>query len=133
MSEKDTQRLIVDWLNLQHHAVWLNEIPIGLPSASSSTGRRRPANRGTADICGTLKGGRALYIEVKDPKYKPMINMLWKALLQGDYSKYTIFRCGNSVMTERVKQQAEFLLWQRKTGAVAMFAFCLEDVQRELK
>jgi hypothetical protein len=131
MSERDTQRVIIDWLNINHNAVWLNEIPIGLPSSRSSTGRRRPANRGTADIVGCMKcTGRMICIEVKDPKYKPQISMLWKALLHGDYSKYAIFRCGNQEMTERVKQQAEFLLWQRKTGAIAGFAYCLEDVQR---
>jgi hypothetical protein len=132
MAERDTQRLIVEWMCLQHHAVILNEIPISMPCRSSSTGRRSPANKSSSDICGTLKGGRAVWIEVKDPKYRPQITMLWKALLVGDYSKYLIFRCGNDRDTERAKKQAEFLLWQRKTGALAFFAFDLDDVKREL-
>ncbi len=133
MAEINTQRLIVEWMNLQGHAVWLNEIPIGLPSAWSSTGRRRPANKSSSDIVGTLKGGRMICIEVKEEKHRKKITELWTCLILADYSIYMTFKCGNARDTQRAKDQAEFLLWQRKAGALTFFAFSLEDVQRELK
>lgn len=133
MSEKDTQKLIVEWMNLQGHAVWLNEIPIGMPSARSSTGRRSPANKASSDIVGTLKGGRMVCIEVKEEKHREKITELWNHLIREDYSIYRTFKCGNARDTQRVKDQAEFLLWQRKTRALAFFAFSLEDVQRKLR
>jgi hypothetical protein len=132
MSEKDTQKLIIGWLNLRGHAVWLNEIPIGMPSARSSTGRRRPANQASSDIVGTLKGGRTVCIEVKEEKHREKITELWDNVLQGDYSNYVNFKCGNARDTQRVKDQAEFLLWQKRTGALAFFAFSLEDVQSRI-
>lgn len=133
MSERDTQRLIVEWLNLQGHAVWLNEIPIGMPSARSSTGRRSPANKSAPDIVGTLAGGVMICIEVKEEKHRKAIMELWNHLVEGDYSIYRTFKCGNARDTQRVKDQAEFLLWQRKTGALAFFAFSLEDVQKRIR
>lgn len=128
MSEKDTQKLIIEWMNLQGHAVWKNEIPIGMPSAQSSTGRRKPANKSTPDIVGSIKGGRAVYIEVKEEKHRKAITELWDHLILGDYSIYRTFKCGNARDTQRAKDQAEFLLWQRKTGAIAFFACNLLDV-----
>lgn len=133
MAEINNQHLIIQWLNLNGHAVWKNEIPIGLPSARSSTGRRSPANKASSDIVGTLKGGRMICIEVKEEKHREKITELWEHLTREDYSIYLTFKCGNARDTQRVKDQAEFLLWQRKAGALAMFAFCLEDIQRELK
>ncbi len=133
MSEKDTQKLIIEWMNLQGHALWLNEIPVGMPSARSSTGLRRPANKSSSDIVGTLKGGRMICIEVKEEKHRKKITELWDHVIHEDYSIYRTFKCGNARDTQRVKDQAEFLLWQRKYGALAFFAFSLECVQERIK
>ena len=119
--ELGLQRLIVDWLTAQGHAVWLNEVPQGMISRNSPTGRRRAANRGSADIVGTLKGGRMICIEVKAPGEKGRIQPIWQALLQGDYTAYARSK------DQHLKEQMDFLLWQRQRGALAIIAFSLDD------
>ena len=129
MPEVNVQHQIIEWMNLNGHAVWLNEIPPGVPNSHSPTGYRRAANRRTPDIVGTLKGGRAVFIEVKAEKYRDQVTRLWTGLLKQDYSVYRTFTLGHAKETDRARGQAENMVWLNKTGALCMFAFCLEDVQ----
>ena len=127
MSEIHLQKLIVDWLNLQGHRVWIAEVPQGMKSKYSPTGRRKSMNRGAPDIVGSLKDGRAIFIEVKQERDRKRITEYWEKIKAGDYRAYMQFK------DNHVKEQAEFLNWLRDTGALCMFCFSLEDIQQELR
>jgi len=126
--EKALQKEIVEYLNARGHAVWLNEVPRGMPSKKSPTGFRRVANRSTADIVGTIKGGRAIYIEVKLPCHKKKVQAIYEALRLSGYCNAYKF----TEDTMRIIAQANFLIWQEKAGAIAIFAYCLDDVLKAI-
>lgn len=123
--ELTLQKEILSWLNSHGCAAYLNEIPIGMPSKHSRTGRRRPMNRASADIVGSIKpSGRALFIECKLPKHRKKVMYIYNNLeAYGAIPKYKFTK-----ENEHIIEQANFLLWQQKTGALAFFAFSLDCV-----
>lgn len=123
MPEINTQRLIVEWLNLNKIVAWIAEVPQGMKSKHSPTGRRCAMNRGQPDIIAVHKG-RALFFEVKQEKHRKRISDLYKRIQSGDYSIYSKFK------DYHVKEQADFLLRLKKHGAIAEFVFSLDDVQK---
>ncbi len=129
MREIGLQKLIVEWLNANGHAAFINEIPQGMISKYSPTGYRKTMNKSSADIVGSLKpNGRAIFIECKLPKHRKKVMNIFNQLKDTGYILNYHFTKEN----KHILDQANFLLWQRKAGALAFFAFSLEDVQREL-
>ena len=113
-------------MNLRGHAVFMNEIS-GIPDKRNKSGLRKlRENRSSSDIIGTLKGGRACYIEVKAWDKRDKILNIWNC-----YETTKTFPINQYILNEENKhilEQCNFLLWQKEHGAFAMFAFSLEDV-----
>lgn len=130
MKEILITKSIIQWMNLQGHAVFMNEIT-GMPDNRNKSGfRKLRGNRGSSDIIGTLKGGQSCYIEVKTWDKKDKVKYIWDWYELNRFfpiSKYKLNR-----ENQHILEQCEFLLWQKEHGAFVIFAFSLEDVEREL-
>ena len=70
--EKDIQRTILDYLNMQgHYAVRINTQGVPIHGEDGITGFRPSPQKGISDILCCLKGGRFLAVEVKSGDGKP--------------------------------------------------------------
>lgn len=126
--EANLEKDILQWLDYNGIAAFKNEIPQGIPCMKSPTHRRRTPNRSSADIIG-VQNGRAIFIEVKRPDMQKMVMNIYNDLKNVGYcNKYTY-----NDTTMHIMEQANFLLWTAKHGAISFFAFSLEDVICELK
>ena len=131
MTELHTTKAIIEYLNFSGAAVWMNEIS-GMPSNSSPTGRRRlRGGRGSADIVGTLKGGRACFIECKDESLRKKVTTIWEYWQKHDTFPVHLYDI-SSKENHHLAEQCNFLSWQKKAGAFVMFAFALLDVETQL-
>ena len=121
---------IIQYLNYSGHAVFMNEIS-GMPDQRNASGfRKLRGNKASADIIGTLKGGQACFIEVKrddDKNLRSKVMRIWEA------HKTVGYCVTNSKQEAHIAEQSEFLVWQAKAGAFAMFAFSLDCVIEGLK
>ena len=131
MKEIQTTKDVIQYLNLKGCSVWMNEIT-GMPSKHSPTGRSKlRGGRASSDIVGTLKGGRACFIECKDESLRKKVTTIWEY-----WQKHNTFPVHLYDITSKenhhLAEQCNFLSWQKKAGAFAMFAFALLDVETQL-
>jgi len=126
MSELNTVKTIVEYINNNKIGrVWPNEIAQGIPSKYSPTGYRRVANKSSADIIGSLyPSGRAVYLEVKEEKYRKKVTDIYNQMKEGKIAKGYVY----DKNTMHLINQANWLLWASETGAIVGFVFNLQDV-----
>ena len=105
-TEQEIQRAILDYLRQDRRVAFVGRFNRGTISSSYTNAQGRTSEsyvrfntiRGFPDIHGCLKGGRALYVEVKRPGRKP------------------------------TEDQADFLEQATKAGALAFVACSIDDV-----
>lgn len=104
MNEQQLQNLILDYLLMKGHFAWRNNT--GAFSFESKGKKRyfRAGKKGSADILGVSKDGKAIAIEVKSPKRK----------LEGSPEQVQFLdefnrRGGYGIMTNTLEQVQEVL------------------------
>lgn len=127
VSERDIQKLILDWLKMKGIFHRRMNTQGQLVHGGGETRMKQSVARGCPDIVGVLPGGRALFIEVKSSTWRAPSD----AALEQSHLNWA--KHGKKDPYETYRAQRAFQSDARAQGALVIVARSLEDVTRELQ
>lgn len=128
ISEADIQKSIIKYLSLKGIFHWRQNTQGQLMQGSGNQAFIKPSSApGAPDVIGVLPDGRALFIEVKTPSWRPPS----PEAVETTYARYMRGEI-KSDYHKTFRDQRSFQIRARRAGGLVIVATSLEDVSSRI-